>query len=537
MQKLKLVGLSILSGLMMGISWPATGNLAPLFFIALIPLLYVEYTISQNLDKYKSRHVFFSAYTAFFTFNIFTLWWIWFASVGGMAMVAFIYTFFMAVTFYWFHTSKKRLGSKRGYIALVVLWIGFEWLHSNWELSHPWNTLGNAFSNYPEFIQWFEYTGVLGGTFWILIINILLWNLIKKLMLLKEPLKNNIKPIVIVCAIICIPSIYSLLTYVNYTEKENPVETVVIQPNIDPYYDKFNNMTEAEQVDRIISLAKQKITLNTEYIVAPETAIPSGSYEDEFENNYGIIAIRKLIEEYPNIKFITGISTRISYGLREKKPTLTARLNRYTGEWSDAFNTAILIDRSPIIQTYHKSKLVLGVEKMPYPKLLAPLESLALNLGGTFGSLGAEKEAKVFTSNTSAIAPIICYESIFAEYCSSYASKGANLFFIITNDGWWENTPGYKQHLAFARLRAIENRRSIARSANTGTSSFINQRGDVINPTDWWTPDAIITTLNINTEKTFYTEHGDILGRLAAALSVLLLLSSWTIKLKTKFSS
>lgn len=537
MQKLKLAGLSILSGLLMGVSWPATGDLAPLFFIALTPILYVEYTISQNLDKYKSRHVFFSAYTAFFTFNVFTLWWIWFASAGGLAMVAFIYTFFMAVTFLLFHATKKRLGTQRGYIALAILWLGFEWLHSNWELSHPWNTLGNTFANYPELVQWFEYTGVLGGSLWILAVNILLWMIFKNLILLNEPLKNNIKPIITVLAIIIIPSIISIVSYSNYKEIENPIEVVVIQPNIDPYYDKFNNMTEAEQVDRIISLAKKQITVNTEYVVAPETAIPRGSIEADFEANYGIMEIRKLINEFPKIKFVTGISSRIYYGLSNNKPTLTARINKRTGEWYDSFNTAILIDKSSKIQTYHKSKLVLGVEKMPYPKLLAPLESLALNLGGTFGSLGKEKEAKIFTNDSVSIAPIICYESIFAEYCSSYSKKGANLLFILTNDGWWEDTPGYQQHLAFARLRAIENRRSIARSANTGTSCFINQRGDVLNPTEWWKTGVIKTRLNANNRQTFYSENGDLIGRLAVAISVLLLLSSWVIKLKTKFSS
>ena len=536
MQKLKLAGLSILSGLLMGISWPATGNLAPLFFIALIPLLYVEHTISQNLDQFKSRHVFFSAYTAFFTFNVFTLWWIWFASAGGMAMVAIIYTFFMAVTFYWFHTAKKRLGTKRGYVALVVLWIGFEWLHSNWEFSHPWNTLGNTFANYPELVQWFEFTGVMGGTLWIFVVNILLFKLFKNLFLVKESPKANIKLISIVAAIIITPITYSLITYTNYVEEKNPIEIVVVQPNIDPYH-KFGRITEAEQVNTIISLAKQKITPKTQYIVAPETAIPRGSEESEFETNYGIIEIRKLIETFPKIKFLTGISTQIDYGTQKNKPTPTARSYNNPKRWYDAFNTAILIDKSTNIQTYHKSKLVLGAEKMPYPKLLAPLESFAVDLGGTFGSLGAEKAAKIFKNDGLSIAPIICYESVFAGYCSSYVKKGANLIFIITNDGWWKDTPGYQQHLAFARLRAVENRRSIARSANTGTSCFINQRGDITQATQWWKEEAIISTLNSNNKMTFYSENGDWLGRVSAALSVLLLLWSWSVKLKTKFNS
>jgi apolipoprotein N-acyltransferase len=535
MQKLKLAGLSILSGLLMGLSWPATGNLAPLFFVALVPLLFVEHTISQNLEKYKSRHVFFSAYVTFFTFNVFTLWWIWFASPGGMALVAFIYTLFMTVTFYWFHTTKKRLGAKRGYISLAVLWIGFEWLHSNWELSHPWNTLGHTFSNYPELVQWFEFTGVMGGTLWIFIVNILIFKLFKNIFLLKETPKTNIKLISLVASIIIIPSVYSLIIYSNYVEEKNPVEIVVVQPNIDPYH-KFGRITEAEQVNTIISLAKQKITSNTQYIVAPETAIPRGSDESEFEDNYGIIEIRKLIKVFPRVNFLTGISSQINYGLSDSKPTPTSRMSKRSGEWYDSFNTAIQINKTSKIQTYHKSKLVLGAEKMPYPKLLAPLENFAVDLGGTFGSLGAEKEAKIFDNDSISIAPVICYESVFAGYCSSYVKKGATLIFIITNDGWWKDTPGYQQHLAFARLRAIENRRSVARSANTGTSCFINQRGDVMQATNWWEQDVIVSTLNSNHKMTFYSENGDWLGRVFAALSVLLLLWNWSVKIKEQYS-
>lgn len=144
----------------MGVSWPASGNLAPLFFIALIPLLYVEYIISQNQNKFKSRHLFFNAYLAFLVFNTYTTWWIWNADEVGMIIAEVLYSLFMAVTFLWFHNIKKTLGDKKGYFALVVLWIGFEWLHFNWEFSHPWNPFGNTFSNYTQLIQWYEYTGI-----------------------------------------------------------------------------------------------------------------------------------------------------------------------------------------------------------------------------------------------------------------------------------------------------------------------------------------------------------------------------------------
>jgi len=110
------------------------------------------------------------------------------------------------------------------------------------------------------------------------------------------------------------------------------------------------------------------------------------------------------------------------------------------------------------ISYYHKSKLVPGVERMPFPTLFKPLESLAINLGGTMGSLGIQNERTVFYSHNkkARIAPVICYESAYSDFVSDYVENGANLIFIITNDGWWENTPGHRQHLAYSRLRAIE---------------------------------------------------------------------------------
>lgn len=534
MQKLKLASLSILSGLLMGISWPETVGIAPLFFIALIPLLYIEYFVSQNTNKLKSRHVFFNAYLTFLVFNTFTTWWIWNADPTGMIIAEILYSLFMAITFLWFHKVKKNLGEKKGYFALIVLWIGFEWLHFNWEFSHPWNTFGNTFANFTPIIQWYEYTGVMGGTLWILIVNILLFKVFKKTILLKEPLKNSTKTLGLIATIIIIPITFSVITYFNYTEKENPTEIVVIQPNIDPYNEKFGGMSEAEQMDRILSLATAKVTPNTKYILAPETAIPRSSDEKLIEENYGIIEIRKFLEEFPHAKFIIGISSRIEYGIRDSKPTSTARGFGTPTQYYDAFNTALLIDQTSIIQTYHKSKLVLGVEKLPYPKVFAPLEKFAINLGGTFGSLGTEKEAHNLTDNKLQIAPVICYESIYGDYVASYVKKGAELIFILTNDGWWSDTPGYRQHLAYGRLRAIETRRSIARSANTGTSCFINQRGDVLQATDWWKNASIIQSINTNSKTTFYTEYGDIIGRLSAAIAALLILANWVIKIKRR---
>ncbi len=534
MQKLKLSGLAILSGLLMGVSWPATGNLAPLFFIALLPLLYVEYTVSQNPENLKSRHLYLFAFLTYLTFNGYTTWWIYFASGPGMLMAVVLNSIFMAIIFLWFHSVKKNFGNKKGYLSLIFFWIAFEWLHYHWEFSHPWSTFGNTFANYTELIQWYEYTGTLGGTLWVLIVNILVFQVFRKTIILGESFKSHAKTIAIILAIIIIPMVISGIIYKSYTEKENPTEVVIVQPNIDPYKDKFGGMTVAEQMHRILSLAKQKITPNTNYVVAPETAIPRGVVESRIEESYGIEEIRKFLKEFPHIKFIIGASTYIEYPQSTEKPTTTARPDRQTGGWFDAFNSALLIESNKPIQIYHKSKLVLGVERMPFSKLLG---GLAINLGGTSGGLGIEKEAKNLITNNHQIAPVICYESIYGDYVGDYINKGANMIFVITNDGWWEDTPGYKQHLAYARLRAIETRRSIARSANTGISCFINQRGDINNSTTWWKPIAINGRINSNKKLTTYVKYGDYFGRIFAAISVIMLLWNWTNKIKRKFGN
>ncbi len=538
MLKLKLTGLSILGGLLMGISWPATGNLAPLFFVALIPLLFVEYTVCQNSDQLKSRHLYWFAFIGFLTFNTYTTWWIWNASEAGMLMAVILNSIFMGIIFLWFHSIKKNFGNRKGYLALIFLWIAFEWNHYDWEFSHPWSTFGNTFANYTELIQWYEYTGVLGGTLWVLLTNILIFEVFRKVVILGNSFKTEAKTIALISAIIVFPICISMVMYLNFEEKDNPTEIVLIQPNIDPYTEKFGTMSEAEQVDRILSLARTKITANTKYVIAPETAIPRGSIEAELEYNYGIVKIRELIAEFPHIQFLIGASTYINYQKGGPKPTVSARQNPQTKIWYDAFNSALLLDNSPGIQIYHKSKLVLGVERLPFAKLLAPLEDVAINLGGTFGSLGTAAEAEIFNAEADvAIAPIICYESIYGDYFGDFVSKGANLMVIITNDGWWEDTPGYQQHLSYARLRAIESRRSIARSANTGISCFINQRGDVSLPTKWWQQDVINGTINSNNKQTIYTTYGDYIGRIFAAIAVIMLLWNWVFIAKRKFGN
>ena len=183
----------------------------------------------------------------------------------------------------------------------------------------------------------------------------------------------------------------------------------------------------------------------------------------------------------------------------------------------------------------HKSKLVPGAEIIPFSDIFPFLEDWSIQSGGPSGSLGVEKEPMIFKTNRFNFAPVICYESVYGEWVTEQCRKGAELICVATNDGWWGDTPGYKQHMSFSRLRAIENRRSVVRSANTGISCFINQRGDVLQPTDWWVPASIRQEVNLNSEQTFYTTYGNILGRSLGFVSVLLLLFTFVKRFTKKY--
>jgi apolipoprotein N-acyltransferase len=194
------------------------------------------------------------------------------------------------------------------------------------------------------------------------------------------------------------------------------------------------------------------------------------------------------------------------------------------GTFAECYNTSCLYN-SNTLQLYHKSRLVPGVEKMPYPKIFGFLENLAIDLGGTSGSLAADSEQRVFYAITQQgvlkIGVPICYESIFGELFSKFVKNGAQIMCVITNDAWWGNTAGYKQHFEMSRMRAIETRRYVLRAANTGTSGFIDPLGNTHQKTEYQTKTAIVQEIYPIDKITFYTRFGDYLARIMLGITAL----------------
>ncbi len=463
-----------------------------------------------------------------FVWNVATTWWIWNASPPGAVGAFLANSLLMCLPWLGFKIAKKWLGERIGYIALIAFWMCFEYIHlQDWGLSWPWLTLGNSFATHPEWVQWYEFTGTSGGSLWILLVNVSLFLHLKN-NINSEPGKSY-KNLVIAVSFLFIPFALSWLSNSlplvkkGYSKASN---IVIVQPNIDPYEKVSEAAGSFEaQLQKLIATSEQQVDSNTALIVWPETALytPSRIDEQGLKENFFLNPLWSFLQRHPNASLFTGIESFRMFN------TKTKYSEEFSGQHFESYNGSMVIDSSGAQSFYHKSMLVPGVETLPW--FLKFIDKWFEKFGGTTAGYAKQEERTVLnTKGGFKIAPSICYESIYGEFMSKYVRNGANLICIITNDGWWKKTPGHKQHMNYARLRAIETKTWVVRSANTGISCFIDPNGTVINPQPYNTAAAIKLSINTGNTKTFFVNHGDILSKIMVVLSILLL--GWTVTRK-----
>lgn len=520
------------SGCLLTLAWPTYGFI-PLIFIGLLPLLYLEHVIGTDAKGNKKWRVWGYSYLAFLIWNIGTTWWIVNSTVVGMIFANVLNTLFYSFLFLLFHWSKKRLPLRSAYLFLICIWIGFEKFHLIWDLSWPWLNLGNAFSESIHWIQWYEYTGVFGGSLWVLIINIGFFEVIKKYSF-KTQKKQILRKSIPLLLGVALPIVFSLFLYVDFETKKPNVNVVLTQPSVDPYNQKYVR-TNVDFVSELEELTTGNINDETDYLLTPETYF-SGDFGEELRTFNGTRLHKDLqnyLKPYENLQLISGIQFYDIY--QGIKPPNTSANQIKEGYWVDFYNSALGEQFDKPHQVYHKSKLVVGVENMPFKAFLIPIiGSVMLDLGGTVASRVIQKERSLIqhaTLQTNA-APIICYESIYGEFVTDYVKKGANFLAIISNDAWWKNTEGHRQLLSYSRLRAIENRRDIARSANTGISAIIDAKGNIIKSLEYGKKGLLKGRIAMYDEITFYTRYGDMIARWSFLLGGILLLIAISGRLK-----
>lgn len=552
---LQLLLYSLLAGLLLAFSWYPYGH-ALLIFIAWIPLL----VLSDKLIKIKERFYFWNAFIysfpAFWVWNGITTWWIWYStSVGSIAAIALNALLMSFLFSFWHQFRKIKKTAWIDYIALISFWCCFEYLHLNWQLAWPWLNLGNVFAPQPGWIQWYEYTGTFGGTIWIFGANILLYELGKNLISYfksrkevteSQPAKRCAILLGIATAtMVILPPFFSKVIQKKYQiPKEQGIEAVIVQQNTDPWHEQYR-MNNREHVQRLIQVASSQLTPNTQLLICSESAIPNNlplAYlvDNNFPKNgydyYAFQLLDSLISQYPKLNLIAGLSTAEFYD-HAATPTARHLEDHY---YYDLFNTSVCYNRGGTAGTYHKSRLVPGVEKMPYPKLFGILEYFVIDLGGSTGSLGVDSVQRAFplagTDPLIQIGAPICYESVYGELFGKFVLNGAQIMSVITNDAWWSTSPGHRQHFELSKLRAIESRKYVLRSANTGISAFIDPLGKSSQETTYGTRTAIRETVYPNNEITFYVKHGDYLARFALAVSAVLVLFQIILTIRNRVS-
>ena len=516
--------LTALSAVLLSLPWlvPHTGALA---LVAFVPLLCAEAVAEQC--KVRTSWIYPAA--AFVAWNAATTFWVCNATVGGGIFAILANAAQMLLIWLLFRLARKRLPGVVPYIFLAAMWIAWERRYFSVEISWPWLTLGGAFAQSTRTVQWYEYTGMLGGSLWVWLSNLGIFGL---LVAVSDGYWQRWNKLARACASIGIilviagPVVASKMIWSSYGERsEGELEVVIGQPNFDPYQ-KFESMSQAEQTAVLLDGFADALSARPAgpvLLLAPET-FTGDIFLNQPEASRTLQSIRTFLGAHPGAEMLLGASTYDIYATHAA-PDILAR--QYGDGWILSHNSAVMATASDPIEVYHKSKLVVGTELTPYPKIFVPLDdwlSRKMGVSGLMGRCIGQEEVSLlhFGPQRVPLGCAVCYESVYGEYCTEYVKAGAQAMTIITNDAWWGDTPGYRQHLNFARLRAIELRRDIARCGNTGISCFIDQRGEIQDQSSWWTRETLSGQVNLSTEQTAFVRHGDLVGRVCTLMFLLL---------------
>jgi apolipoprotein N-acyltransferase len=490
--------------LLMSLPWlvPHLGWTA---LLGLVPLLVME----RLATEYKLKHFWWAHYGTFVLWNAVTTWWVGGATVGGAVFAILANSLQMSVVFGSFRWVKRRTKGAFPYIFLAAAWIAWERYYLTVaQISWPWLVLGNAFADTTGLVQWYSVLGTLGGSLWVWTSNLGIFGLMVALSdgrMGRWTPQARIAAFAGVAAAFFGPMIWSAC--LKEKPSEGSLKVVIGQPNYDPY-EKFESLTRQEQDRRFLGLlekadwSENRPTL----VLAPET-FTLNVFTDQVLGHETFVRFQQFLKKHPQATFLYGASTmeRV-YSRTRPHPCAYDMEEGPDGRhlWVLMHNSAILTDTSALYQIFHKSKLVVGTELTPYPGFFIPLEKF-LNHGNYLMAKDiGQPHISCLTMGDIPVGTAICYESVYGEYCTGYVREGAQLLTVITNDAWWGNTPGYRQHFNYSRLRAIETRRWVARCGNTGVSALIDPEGHVVKRTAWWEPALLEGTVGLSTEQTFF---------------------------------
>lgn len=482
-------------------------------FVAFTPLFLLA---NQGLDG-KGIHYFGKLFLALLLWNIATTCWVWHASDVGAITMLLLNSFLMYLPFgfwrFWYRKAPRIWQLRwRFDVVFIGIWLLYEFAHHRWDLSWPWLCLGNAFSGMPWYVQWYEITGTLGGSALILGVNLLIYRAIllwrgHTQVTLKYFWQSGSKiPLVLAFSLVTAMGLVSVFMG-NRVARElaggKSYWVAAIQPNYDTYEEKFvfdpmQMLREMQATSDSAKLSLQTKGAILNCVLWPETSLVSNINVDYMESDQQVSFLKGLRNrDAGGMKYLMGVNMIQWYpwqGTGRPEAVMpdgsvrlvtAARQSNDPNYWYTLHNSVLWLGDT--LNYYHKSKLVPGTEQLPFVSTIPFLESLAISLdeNSASGTLGKSDRAMALGDEVK-VAPVICYESIYGDYVSDYVGNGAQWLAVVTNDAWWKNTAGHKQHFSYAKLRAIEQRKWVGRSANTGISGFINPLGESVMESVWY---------------------------------------------------
>ncbi|RLJ41249.1 apolipoprotein N-acyltransferase [Litoreibacter meonggei] len=379
----------------------------------------------------------------------------------------------------------RRIG---GVIALIVLWTAMEMLRSVLFTGFPWATIGHIWSDHP-IIQ----LAALGGTPVLTFLT---------LAISAGPSARKIHVGLIIAVVLLLASwgygAQQLAT--NAAQKTGKIVRL-IQPNAAQHL-KWDPEHVGEFLQRAVDLTAAPADTKPDLIVWPETSVP-------YPLNEAPTVLEAISRAAGGQPIIVGGNDRVEDGWRN---TLT-----------------LLGPDGGRVQTYHKYHLVPFGEYIPFGETLSQfgIRGMASRDGGGFSKGSGPKLIEL--PGIGAALPLICYELIFPRSFRGLARP--NLLLQITNDAWFGNISGPYQHLAQARIRAVEQGLPLIRAANTGISAVIDPWGRITAHTKLNEASYLDANLPAPTQPTWYSRLHD--WPVQALLTLLLI---WRIAARRRVS-
>ncbi|MBL6449884.1 apolipoprotein N-acyltransferase [Fulvivirga sp. 29W222] len=504
-----------LSGLLLILGWPPF-SLTPLLFVALIPLMFIIY------KKASIKKVWAYSYLTFFIWTVGTMYWIANTKIDlqGFIIIAIAWIlipFFQSIPFLVFAWIRPRVNHAVVWYLLPLLWVSYEYLHSLWQFAFTWLHLGFGLSPMPWFIQFYELTGYLGGSFIVVLFNVMFFNLIR------EYRGNHFRRnLAISAGTFAFLIVLNLLLQPSGSKKNNAIKAAVVQSNANPYevLDENSLKRQVGTLQRLLLPLKGK---GVDIVILSEGYLRSSPLDPLILND---------VDEQPSIKEIKKISKTIGapilvgfigFKLFDHKDSAPASaLPTGDGRYFSGYNGAMLVAHDQPSQVQMKNNLVPFMERIPYLEQLSFFEKFKLSLNQAKNSYEKDDKINIFKYKQMRIGTLICLDALFPAYASHFISSKANIMAIIANDSWAGKTSGYRQNAQYASTIATSLRRDVMRCATTGKSMFVDRAGAKHKVTLWDEEVVVIDDVQLFENDTFYSFGKDWLGLVSTILSLTL---------------